>query len=134
MVPLLIAPHGGMVDGQPVQRTFLTARSVEFDALLLAGAPRVGSDAVSGRDAKSGDPADSEGRVDPRVRLMIGEMFRHGKAIGGWGDAEVALVAAGCDPVDAGVVLGEDPASVLAEVIALLGAHRVWNRFPAMSG
>ena len=37
MVPLLIAPHGGMVGDLPVQRTFATARSVEFDALLLAG-------------------------------------------------------------------------------------------------
>ena len=39
MVPLLIAPHGGTVDGMPVQRTFATGRSVEFDVLLVAGAP-----------------------------------------------------------------------------------------------
>ena len=39
MVPLLIAPHGGTVDGMPVQRTFATGRSVEYDVLLVAGAP-----------------------------------------------------------------------------------------------
>ena len=135
MVPLLIAPHGGTIgDGIPVQRTFLTARSVEFDALLLAGTPRVGPDALAGRDAKSGDPADAdEVAVDPRVRLMIGETFRHGKAIGGWGDAATAFAAAGCDPVDDGVVLGDDPTAVLDEVVTLLGAHRVWERFPVTS-
>ena len=64
---------------------------------------------------------------------MIGEAFRHGKAIGGWGDAATAFGAAGCDPVDAGVVLGEDPTAVLDEVVTLLGAHRVWERFPVTS-
>lgn len=43
MVPLVIAPAGGKLDagGDPitVQRTFATARSIEFDALVLAGAP-----------------------------------------------------------------------------------------------
>lgn len=64
---------------------------------------------------------------------MIGEAFRHGKAIGGWGDAELALCAAGCGPEDAGVVLGDDPIAVLDAVVTLLGEHRVWNRFPAVS-
>jgi catalase len=44
MVPLIIAPKAGTLDGRrgvplPVQRTYLTARSVEFDALLIAGGP-----------------------------------------------------------------------------------------------
>jgi len=135
MVPLIIAPHGGVVgDGLPVQRTYLTARSVEFDALLLAGTPTVAPDATDSMDAKSGDPADAGvATVDPRIRLMIGEAFRHGKAIGGWGDAELALRAAGCGPEDAGVVLGDDPSAVLDGVVTLLGEHRVWDRFPAVS-
>ena len=54
MVPLLIAPHGGTVDGMPVQRTFATARSVEFDALLVAGAPIPAPDALPARDEKAG--------------------------------------------------------------------------------
>jgi catalase len=132
MVPLVIAPHGGELDdGTPIQRTFLTARSVEFDALLLAASPSVAPDAHDGLDAKAGGPADTGGgAVDPRVRLMVGEMFRHAKAIGGWGDAELALRDAGCEPDAPGVVLGDDPTAVLDQVIELLGAHRVWERFP----
>ena len=54
MVPLLIAPHGGTVGDLPVQRTFATARSVEFDAVLLAAAPAPAPDALPARDAKAG--------------------------------------------------------------------------------
>ena len=43
-VPLLIGPHGGEVAGATVQRTFATARSVEFDALVLTDAPVPGPD------------------------------------------------------------------------------------------
>ena len=46
-------------NGEPitVQRTFATARSIEFDAVLLAGTPGPGKDAYGARDAKAGDPA-----------------------------------------------------------------------------
>jgi catalase len=135
MVPLIIAPHGGTIgtgkDALVVQRTFLTARSIEFDAILLAGAPAAAPDAVAGLDAKAGDPAQLNGLVDPRVSLMLAEAFRHAKAIGGWGDAEQALTSAGCSTDAAGVVLGDDSAAVLAQVVELLGKHRVWARFPA---
>jgi catalase len=43
MLPLLIAPHGGKVGDLAVQRTFATARPVEYDAIMLAAAPRVGT-------------------------------------------------------------------------------------------
>ncbi|MFF7505410.1 hypothetical protein ACFZBM_39305 [Streptomyces lavendulae] len=56
-VPLIIAPAGGMpdADGDPVevQRTFATARSVEFDAVLSAGAPAPAADAHGAREAKA---------------------------------------------------------------------------------
>ncbi|HEX6352521.1 catalase [Actinophytocola sp.] len=127
MVPLLIAPTGGpLSDGLVAQRTFLTARSVEFDALLLAASPPPAADAIPSRDAKAGAPG---GAVDPRVVLMVQECFRHSKAIGGWGSARAALEAAGC-ATGAGIVLGDDPATVLGKVTKLLGAHRVWQRFP----
>jgi catalase len=131
MVPLVIAPRGGeLPDGTTVQRSFLTARSVELDALLLASTPGVATDATDGRDARAGDPVESGvPGVDPRIRLMIGEMFRHGKVIGGWGDAEDAMVQAGCDSGDLGVVVGADPTQVFDEVVTLLGHHRVWDRF-----
>jgi catalase len=134
MVPLLIAPHGGTLpDGLPVQRTFLTARSVEFDALLLAGSPPPAPDALPSRDAKSGNP-DKPPVVDPRVVMMVQECFRHAKAIGAWGAGAAALAAAGCDPSDAGVVVTDDADEVLTRVMELLGAHRVWERFPAALG
>jgi catalase len=138
MVPLVIAPTGGMLgtgdDALPVQRTFLTARSVELDAVLLAGAPAPAADAAAGRDAKAGDPAQvGSDVVDPRVTLLLSEAYRHAKAIGAWGAADVALAAAGCDGSAPGVVVGEGPDQVLAEVVSLLAEHRVWHRFPPAS-
>lgn len=136
MVPLVIAPTGGKLDpnGEPItiQRTFATARSVEFDAVLLAGVPSPGSDAFGARDAKAGDPSGhGEATTDPRVLLMISEAFRHGKAIGGWAGAGSALTAANV-PTDApGVVVTDDGTQALAQIVQLLGQHRVWERFPA---
>ncbi|MEU1494209.1 catalase [Streptomyces sp. NPDC005776] len=132
MVPLVIAPAGGVLDpdGDPitVQRTFATARSVEFDAVLLAGAPGSGDDAVGSRDAKAGGgpgPA-----ADPRVLLLVNEAYRHGKAIGAWNDGEQVVTAAGCAVSTPGVVAGGDATQVLEEITTLLGSHRVWERFP----
>ncbi|MGW0809950.1 catalase [Nonomuraea sp. NPDC002799] len=129
MVPLVIAPRGGKLGGTlTVQRTFVTARSVEFDAILLAGAPVPGKDAYGARDARAGAPAGAE--VDPRVVLMIEEAYRHAKALGGWGGAAQAFAQAGVPPQAAGVVVGEDGAAVLRDTVALLARHRVWDRFP----
>ena len=128
MVPLLIAPHGGAVDGMPVQRTFATARSVEFDVLLVAGAPVPAPDALPSRDEKAG--ADEAAAVDPRVLLMLEECHRHAKVIGAWGDGMRALEAARCADA-AGVVTGADASGVFTEVQSLMAAHRVWERFPA---
>jgi catalase len=126
MVPLLIGPHGGdLGEGLVAQRTFATARSVEFDAVLVAGAAPPAPDAVVSRDSKAGE-ASTVG-VDPRVVLLLEECFRHSKTIGAWGEGRAALEAAGC--VGAGVVAGDDGAPVLDEVTELLGAHRVWERF-----
>ncbi|OUC99289.1 catalase [Streptosporangium minutum] len=129
MTPLIIAPKGGMLGGSlAVQRTFATARSVEFDAILLAGAPVPGKDAYGARDAKAGDAAGAG--VDPRVALMVGEAYRHAKVLGGWGAAERAFVQAGVPASAAGVVLGDDGEAVLRDAVALLARHRVWDRFP----
>ncbi|MFC6092706.1 catalase [Saccharothrix lopnurensis] len=128
MVPLVIAARGGVLeDGLVAQRTFLTARSVEFDVVLLAAAPPPAPDALPSRDAKAGAPAST---VDPRVVLLVQEAYRHAKVIGSWGTGRTALVEAGCTPGEPGVVVGEDPAAVFAEVAELMGAHRVWERFP----
>jgi catalase len=128
MVPLVIAPHGGMVGGIPVQRTFATGRSVELDALLLAGAPVPAPDALPARDAKAA-AADSV-TVDPRVVLLVEECWRHAKAIGAWGAGVPVLQEAGVAGTP-GVVAAGSGAEAFAALQQLLPAHRVWERFPA---
>ena len=132
MVPLIISGKGGMLsEGKkslPVQRTFLTARSVELDAVLVAGAPAPAADAVVSLDAKAGATGDAA--VDPRVSLLLAEAFRHAKVLGAWGTGAQALAAAGCGVDDRGVVMGDDGEQVLAGVLDLLAEHRVWDRFP----
>ncbi|MDG4825619.1 catalase [Asanoa sp. WMMD1127] len=128
MVPLLIAPHGGMVGDLPVQRTFATARSIEFDALLLATAPVPAPDALPARDDKAGAPGSP--LLDPRVSLLIDECWRQAKAIGAWGPGRAALDLA--DVAEApGVVGAETGADALTAVSALMAKHRVWDRFLA---
>ncbi|WP_436701337.1 catalase [Nocardioides sp. BYT-33-1] len=127
MVPLLIGPHGGTVGDLDVQRTFATARSVEYDALLVAGCPPPAPDALPASDAKAG-AADSP-TLDPRVVLLLEEAFRHAKAIGAWGAGLDALGVAAV-PVDApGVATASAGPDVLAQVQDLLGTHRTWERF-----
>ncbi|WSG35676.1 catalase [Micromonospora ureilytica] len=130
MVPLLIAPHGGVVGDLPVQRTFATGRSVEFDAVLLAGAPAPAPDALPARDAKAGSPAPAT--VDPRVLLLVEECWRHAKAIGAWGAGVTVLEQAGVAGTP-GVVAAGSGAEVLTAVQQLMAAHRVWERFRYLS-
>ena len=116
MQALVIAPHGGTLTagaGDPVivQRTLLTTRSTEFDAVVVAGSPA---------------PA-------PKMYRLLEEAFRHVKVIGGWGGAEEALAAVGF-PTDApGVVIKQDAAQMLEQVVELLAEHRVWHRFPVQA-
>ncbi|MEU0548482.1 catalase [Micromonospora sp. NPDC005979] len=131
MVPLLIAPHGGLVGDLTVQRTFATGRSVEFDALLLAGAPVPAPDALPARDAKAGQP--DAATVDPRVLLLVEECWRHAKAIGAWGAGVTVLEQAGVAGTP-GIVAAGSGAEALTGVQRLLAAHRVWERFPASVG
>jgi catalase len=115
-----------------VQRTFLTARSVEFDAVLLAGGPPPAPDALPSRDAKAGQASPTG--LDPRVTLLVDEAFRHAKVIGAWGAGVQGLTHAGYAADDVGVVTGEDASEVFAQVLELLGAHRVWDRFMVAVG
>jgi catalase len=128
MVPLLIAPHGGMVGDLPVQRTFSTGRSVELDVLLLAGSPAPAPDALPSRESEAA--ALDGAAVDPRVVTMIDECWRHCKVIGAWGPGATALQQSGVAGTP-GVVVGEDAAGVFTEVQSLMAGHRVWERFPA---
>jgi catalase len=140
MVPLLIAPKGGKIfadgdDPLDVQRTLLTARSIEFDTILVAGAMTPGADAVGSRDAKAGESPMQRPRptsIDPRVALMLNEAFRHCKALGAWGPGVAVLDALELSDKP-GVVGGEHGEQVLESVVDLLAEHRVWHRFPATS-
>ncbi|MFH7599770.1 catalase [Streptomyces racemochromogenes] len=135
MLPLVIAPTGGTLDGDGdggsvgVQRTFATARSVEYDAVLLAGAPSPAADAGGARDAKAATPGTTG--LDPRVLLLVTEAYRHGKAIAGWNGGERALEAAGITADEPGVIVGGSGETVLDALAGALEKHRVWERFPA---
>ncbi|WP_442270027.1 catalase [Streptomyces sp. M-16] len=139
MVPLVIAPTGGTLDadGDPVevQRTFATARSVEFDAVLTAGAPAPAADAHGARDAKAGNTGDmgrtGKAAPDPRVVLLLAEAYRHGKAVGGWNGAETVLEAAGIAPSEGpGVIVSDSGTEAVRAAAEALAGHRAWDRFP----
>jgi catalase len=131
-VPLVIAPHGGdLGEGLVAQRTYATVRSVELDALLLAGPTPPAPDARGARDAKAGQPGGTG--LDPRVELLVTECFRHAKAVGAWGDGVSTLTALGLED-RAGVAIAPSAEEVLAQVQQLMAGHRVWDRFPAVAG
>jgi catalase len=133
MVPLLVAARGGTLpDGTPIQRTFLTARSVEYDALLLAAAPGPAPDALVSRDAKAGAAGTTV--LDPRVALLLDETWRQAKAIGAWGAGRDALSAVDIPPEAPGIETGDGVADVLGPVVAHLGRHRAWERFAVSVG
>jgi catalase len=135
IVPLVIAPSGGTLGGEadggiPVQRTYLTARSTEFDAVIVAGSGAPAADAEQGLDAKAGEPGAS---LDPRIVLLLSEAFRHAKAIGAWGSGSAGVDAASIPDDAAGVVLGDSAGQVVPQIQELLAAHRAWERFPAVA-
>ena len=137
MMPLVIAPHGGKLGhgakAIAVDRTLLTTRSFEYDAVIVAGPLPPAEDAVPTLDAKAGQPPLLPGGVDQRVLLMLGELYRHAKVMGALAAGHEVLTAAGIPDDTPGVVVGERPEPVVAEVAALLAKHRVWDRFPAKS-
>jgi len=111
----LVAPHGGKVstrgNKEVVNRTFLTTRSIEFDAVVVAG----GSGALT----------------DARVIVLLQEAYRHCKAIAAWGDGAELLDAAGVDRDAPGVIVSNS--STVAsrkELLTAMGMHRAWDRFP----
>ncbi|MGI8457331.1 MAG: catalase [Propionibacteriaceae bacterium] len=131
VVPLVIAPHGGLVSGLTVQRSYAVVASVELDAVVVVGAVPPAPDARTSVDAKAGT-AGPGSAVDPRVAKLLGEVWRHAKAIGTTGDAEEVLGAAGVPSDGTGVLVGE-AGVVAAGLLELLGTHRAWERFAPVS-
>jgi len=133
IIPLVIAPAGGVLgkgsNKVTVQRTFATARSVEFDALLLAGVVGASADAFGARDAKAGNGTVDPAVIDPRVLLMLAETYRHAKPIAVLAGGRQVLQAAGIPAQAPGVLAGDDATQLLTATVGLLGQHRVWDRF-----
>ncbi|MDI6100846.1 catalase [Actinoplanes sp. NEAU-A12] len=101
VVVRVIAPVGG----PGVERTFQTARSVEFDAIIVASAT-----------------------TDLQMMVLLQEAFRHAKPIGVWGKGEQTLINAGLDVKAPGILLDADA----EKIAAALGRHRVWERVPLL--
>ena len=110
---LVIAPYGGVLKKGRQQviadRTLLTARSIEFDAIAVA--------------------AGTTPTNDIKLVLLLQEAFRHSKAIAAWGDGVAVLAGAGITIDDPGVLVADTVAKPFNdEVMAALGLHRVWER------
>ncbi|MDQ2750737.1 MAG: catalase [Actinomycetota bacterium] len=109
----VIAPVGGVLSRgtrtEIVERTLLTVRSIEFDALVVAG-----------RTTPSNDI---------KLVVLLQEAYRHSKAVGAWADGAAVLQGVGI-PVDGpGVVVGASSARPFAEeLFAAVGLHRAWDR------
>jgi catalase len=114
---LVIAPVGGVLGSgarkQTVDRTLLTTRSVEFDALVVA------------------DGTTPTG--DIKLTVLLQEAFRHCKAVAAWGDGTAILEAAGITADAPGVVTGPTAGkSFTDQLAAAVGLHRAWDRAPAV--
>ena len=87
---LVIAPVGGtLTNGAEelvVDRTLLTTRSIEFDALLVAG--------------------ETEPTNDIKLVILLQEAYRHCKALGAWGNGSAVLEGAGIPLSGDGMVTG----------------------------
>lgn len=109
-IPLLVSDKGGTVKVDSaevsVSRTYLTARSIEFDAAVVINPP-----------------------TTPEVATMLGEFERHKKAIITVGkDGAAALQAARVPADQPGIVAVKAPAKAVAPVTELLAGHRIWER------
>jgi catalase len=112
---LVIAPYGGLLaNGENevvVERTLLTARSIEFDALLI-------SDGTAPND-------------DIKLVVMLQEAYRHCKTIGAWGSGATNLESVQIAVDAPGVLVGDSVAkSFIDGLIGAVGLHRAWDRAP----
>ncbi len=113
VVPLVFAPHGGTLQHEggpvPISRTYFTGRSIEVDAVLIAGSPD-----------------------EANARIIVDEAFRHLKPIGVLPPGSKLLAAANV-PLEAPGVFAESGGSQIVEsLIAGLEQHRVWDRVVAI--
>jgi catalase len=110
---LVVAPVGGILKAGrrqvTVDRTFATARSIEFDAIVVAAGTK---------------PA-----PDIKLVVLLQEAFRHCKAIAAWGDGTAVLKAARIPVKGPGIAVAEDVDKTFTATLATsLGLHRAWDR------
>ncbi|KUI05266.1 catalase [Mycolicibacterium acapulense] len=108
-VPFVVGTHGGTLEHDggaiPISRTYATARSVEFDAILIAGSP-----------------------ANAKAKTIVDEMFRHHKAIAMLPEG-TELAGTVAVPTDGpGLFSGSDTATLVQSLLNALGQHRVWDR------
>ena len=108
--PLVVAEKGGTVKlgdkDAPISRTYLTASSIEFDAVVVVNPPA---------------------KTD--VDTILGECERHKKAIVAVGEAGKQALEAARVPTDQpGIVAVDTADAAAAPVKELLASHRVWDR------
>ncbi|MFE5342194.1 catalase [Isoptericola sp. NPDC056578] len=120
VVVRVVAAHGGEVvsgaERETVERTLLTTRSIEYDAVVVA-------------DGTAGTPAGTH----PRAVVLLQEAFRHGKAIAALGTGREVLVAAGVPEGAPGVTLADAGAEVAPTLREALGLHRAWDRLASLA-
>ena len=114
---MVIAPVGGtLTNGAEelvVDRTLLTTRSIEFDALLVAGGT---------------EPTD-----DIKLVILLQEAYRHCKALGAWGNGSAILESAGISLSGDGMVTGKTVGKAFNDqLVAAIGLHRAWARAEAV--
>ncbi|KAA0110630.1 catalase [Mycolicibacterium sp. P1-5] len=112
-VPLVTAPIGGVLKSGRrsviVERTLLTARSIEYDAVVVA--------------------AGTKPTRDIKLIVLLQEAFRHCKALAAWGDGTQALLAAGIELDAPGVLVADGVNRSFTDALAkAVGLHRVWDR------
>jgi catalase len=110
---LVIAPVGGVLKAGrrnvTVDRTLATARSIEFDAVVVA--------------------AGTTPTADIKLIVLLQEAFRHCKALAAWGDGAAVLKVARIPTKGPGVAVANDVDNAfLANLAAALGLHRAWDR------
>jgi catalase len=111
----VVAGHGGNVrsnsTSQTVERTLLTTRSIEYDAVVVA-------------DGTAGTPV----ATDARTMVLLQEAFRHGKSITAVGDGAEVLRLARVDAEAPGVHVVTKAADAVTPVRDDLALHRAWPR------
>ena len=110
---LVIAPTGGTLSNDGLQvvvdRSQATARSIEFDAIIVAGGTTPSNDI--------------------KLVVLLQEAFRHCKPMGSWGDGAAALTGAGIHEESAGILAaGTVDDDFVRDLVTALGLHRVWDR------